>query len=50
MNLSQLIIAPTVATKINPDHSIGASLLVGYQRFRSYGLGLFQGCPLLARI
>lgn len=43
VNLSQVIIAPTVATKINQDHSVGASLLVGYQRFRSYGLGLFQG-------
>ena len=42
VNLAQLIIAPTVATKITPDHSIGASLLVGYQSFRSYGLGLFQ--------
>lgn len=43
VNLSQVIIAPTVATKLNQDHSVGASLLVGYQRFRSYGLGLFQG-------
>lgn len=42
VNLAQVIIAPTVATKINQDHSIGASLLLGYQRFRSYGLGLFQ--------
>ncbi len=42
VNLSQVIIAPTVATKINPDHAIGASLLVGYQRFRAYGLGMFQ--------
>lgn len=43
VNLSQVIIAPTVAMKLNPDHSVGASLLLGYQRFRSYGLGLFQG-------
>lgn len=43
VNLSQVIIAPTVATKIAEDHSVGASLLVGYQRFRSYGLGLFKG-------
>lgn len=42
VNLAQVIIAPTVATKLNQDHSIGASLLLGYQRFRSYGLGLFQ--------
>lgn len=43
VNLSQLIIAPTVAKKLNENHSVGASLLIGYQRFRAYGLGLFQG-------
>ena len=43
VNLSQLIIAPTVAKQLNEDHSVGASLLIGYQRFRAYGLGLFQG-------
>lgn len=43
VNLSQVIIAPTVAFQLNQDHAVGASLLVGYQRFRSYGLGLFQG-------
>lgn len=43
VNLAQVIIAPTVATKLNQDHSVGASLLVGYQQFRSYGLGLFEG-------
>ncbi|MBI5461437.1 MAG: outer membrane protein transport protein [Gammaproteobacteria bacterium] len=42
VNLAQVIISPTVATKLNQDHSIVASLLIGYQRFRSYGLGLFQ--------
>jgi long-chain fatty acid transport protein len=42
VNLSQVIIAPTVSTKVNEDHAVGASLLVGYQRFRAYGLGLFQ--------
>lgn len=43
VNLAQVIIAPTVATKVAEDHSVGASLLLGYQRFRSYGLGLFKG-------
>lgn len=43
VNLSQVIIAPTVAYNLNQDHSVGASALIGYQRFRSYGLGLFQG-------
>ena len=31
----QLIIAPTVAYKLNAQHSIGASLLLGYQRFEA---------------
>lgn len=43
VNLAQVIIAPTVAVQLNQDHAVGASLLVGYQRFRAYGLGLFQG-------
>ncbi|MBU1190770.1 MAG: outer membrane protein transport protein [Gammaproteobacteria bacterium] len=43
VNLSQVIIAPTVAYQLNQDHSVGASALIGYQRFRSYGLGLFKG-------
>lgn len=43
VNLAQVIIAPTVAFKLNQDHAVGASLLVGYERFRAYGLGLFQG-------
>ncbi|HSH30917.1 MAG TPA: outer membrane protein transport protein [Thiohalobacter sp.] len=42
VNLSQVIIAPTVSTKLNENHSVGGSLLIGYQRFRAYGLGLFQ--------
>ena len=41
VNLSQVLILPTVATKLNENHSIGASLVVGYQRFRAYGLGNF---------
>jgi len=43
VNLSQVIIAPTVAYQLNQDHSVGASALIGYQRFCSYGLGLFKG-------
>lgn len=41
VNLAQLILAPSVAYKINEDHAVGASLLVGYQTFRAYGMGLF---------
>ena len=43
VNLSQLVFAPTVSTKLGDDHSVGASMLVGYQRFRAYGMGLFKG-------
>ena len=42
VNLSQLIFAPSVSAKISENHSVGASVLVGYQRFRAYGLGLFK--------
>ena len=39
VDLMQLIIAPTAAYKIAPDHSIGISPLLGYQRFAAEGLG-----------
>lgn len=42
VNLVQLIMAPSVSMKVGESNSVGASLLVGYQRFRAYGLGLFQ--------
>jgi long-chain fatty acid transport protein len=38
VNLMQLVIAPTAAYKITPDHAIGISPLIGYQRFKAYGL------------
>lgn len=41
VNLSQLIIAPTAAYKVTPQHSIGVSPLIGYQRFKAYGLQPF---------
>jgi long-chain fatty acid transport protein len=43
VDLSQLIIAPTAAYKMNAAHSIGASLLLGYQRFKAEGLQAFEG-------
>lgn len=43
VNLSQVIVAPTVSYKLNEDHAIGASLQVAAQRFRAYGIGLFKG-------
>lgn len=43
VDLMQLIVAPTVAYKVAPQHSVGASLLLGYQMFKAYGLQAFEG-------
>ena len=43
VNLAQVLITPTLAYKINDHHSVGISPIIGYQTFRGYGLGLFQG-------
>lgn len=43
VDLTQLIIAPTAAYKIAPDHAIGVSPLIGYQRFKAEGLQAFAG-------
>lgn len=43
VDLAQLIFAPTIAYKINESHTVGASLLVGYQRFKARGLQGFCG-------
>ena len=43
VDLSQLIIAPTVAWKFAPEHSVGISPLLGYQRFKAEGLQAFAG-------
>lgn len=42
VNLEQLIIAPTVAYKINANHSIGVSPLIAFQHFRANGLQAFS--------
>jgi len=42
VNLSQLLITPTIAYQLSENHSVGFSPVIGYQRFRAYGLGLFQ--------
>lgn len=41
VDLMQLNIAPTLAYKINDQHSVGISPLFGYQRFRAEGLQAF---------
>jgi long-chain fatty acid transport protein len=37
----QLIVAPTAAYKVAPNHSLGISPLLGYQRFEAEGLQAF---------
>lgn len=37
VDLMQLVIAPTAAYKIAPNHSLGISPLIGYQRFAATG-------------
>ncbi len=41
VNLEQLFIAPTLAYKVTPSHSLGVSLNLAYQRFSAKGLGPF---------
>jgi long-chain fatty acid transport protein len=43
VDLSQLVVAPTLAWRFRPDHSIGISPLFGYQRFKAEGLQAFAG-------
>ncbi len=42
VDLSQLIIAPTLSWKFAPTQSLGVSPLLGYQRFKAYGLQAFS--------
>jgi long-chain fatty acid transport protein len=42
VDLAQLVVAPTVAYKVSPQHSVGASLLLGYQMFKATGLQAFS--------
>ncbi|WP_223247330.1 OmpP1/FadL family transporter [Sulfuriferula sp. AH1] len=41
VDLMQLVIAPTAAYKITPNHSFGVAPLLGYQRFKAEGLQAF---------
>ena len=41
VDLSQLFIAPTFGYKITPQHAVGVSLNLAWQRFKSYGLENF---------
>lgn len=41
--LMQMQMLPSIAFKINENHSIGASLVIAMQTFRGYGFEAFQG-------
>lgn len=41
VDLMQLVVAPTLAYKINPNHSVGISPLLVYQQFKAKGLQAF---------
>jgi long-chain fatty acid transport protein len=43
VDLIQLVIAPTLAYKFSPNHSIGVSPLIGFQRFKVDGIQAFAG-------
>jgi long-chain fatty acid transport protein len=45
VDLMQLVVAPTLAYKVNSQHSLGVSLLLGYQQFKAYGLQAFDNAP-----
>lgn len=45
VDLMQLIVAPTVAYKLNAQHSVGVSLLLAYQQFKAMGLQAFDNAP-----
>ena len=45
VDLMQLIVAPTVAYKVNEQHAVGLALLLGYQQFKAFGLQAFDNAP-----
>lgn len=46
--LMQMQMLPSVAYKVNKQHSVGASLAIGVQTFRAYGLGAFESLGFAA--
>ena len=48
VDLSQLVVAPTLAWKFNPNHSLGIAPLFAYQRFEAKGLQAFDTNPGLS--
>jgi long-chain fatty acid transport protein len=48
VDLMQLFISPTVGYKLTPEHAIGLSLNLAYQRFKAHGLENFTQGPYSA--
>ena len=46
INLEQLFISPSLAYKINENHSIGAAVNLAYQRFSAKGINLFSSSSI----
>lgn len=42
VDLTQLIVAPTIAYRVSDNHAIGVSPLFVYQQFSAYGLDMFK--------
>ncbi|MEZ5541612.1 MAG: outer membrane protein transport protein [Pseudomonadota bacterium] len=42
VDLAQVLFTPTIAMKLNDRHAVGATLIIGSQRFSARGLGNFQ--------
>lgn len=47
IDMMQLIVAPTLAYKIDERHAVGISPLLVYQRFKAEGLQAFEGNPMM---
>lgn len=45
VDLLQLLVAPTLSYKLSARQSVGASVLLGYQRFKASGLQAFDNAP-----
>ncbi len=48
VDLSQVVVAPTLAYQVTPHQSIGIAPLLVYQRFAAMGLQAFAGAPGLS--
>jgi len=45
VDLSQLMVAPTLSYKFNSQHAVGIAPLFAYQRFKAQGLQAFDNAP-----